>query len=74
MGWLGARCARGPLWCFALLPHLPPYATSNVLGGCCVAGKKFAFHLLPSGVIYPHTKNLLGNGVVVDFEALFQEL
>ncbi len=28
-----------------------------------VDGKKFAFHLLPSGLIYPHTKNLLGNGM-----------
>lgn len=25
-------------------------------------GKKFAFHLLPCGLIYPHTTNLLGNG------------
>ena len=37
-------------------------------------GQKFAFHLLPCGLIYPHTKNLLGNGVVVDMEALFEEL
>eukprot|EP01138_Halocafeteria_seosinensis_P011954 gb/GECG01012217.1/.p1 GENE.gb/GECG01012217.1/~~gb/GECG01012217.1/.p1 ORF type:complete len:225 (+),score=16.70 gb/GECG01012217.1/:1-675(+) len=37
-------------------------------------GQKFAFHLLPCGLIYPHTKNLLGNGVVVDMEALFDEL
>lgn len=37
-------------------------------------GKKFAFHLLPCGLVYPHTKNLLGNGVVVDLESLFEEL
>lgn len=36
-------------------------------------GKKFAFHLLPCGLIYPHTINLLGNGVVVDLDALDEE-
>jgi adenylosuccinate synthase len=40
----------------------------------CFAGRKFAFHLVPSGIIEPHTVNFLGNGVVVDFEALFKEL
>lgn len=37
-------------------------------------GKKYAFHLLPCGLIYPHTMNLLGNGVVVDLDAMFEEL
>jgi adenylosuccinate synthase len=37
-------------------------------------GKKFAFHLLPSGIIYPHTTNFLGNGVVVDLRRLLKEL
>lgn len=37
-------------------------------------GKKFAFHLLPCGVIYKHTKNLLGNGTVIHLESLFKEL
>jgi adenylosuccinate synthase len=27
--------------------------------------KKFFFHQLPSGALYPHVKNILGNGVVV---------
>jgi adenylosuccinate synthase len=39
-----------------------------------VNGKKYAFHLLPCGVIYPHTLNLLGNGTVVHVESLFKEL
>jgi adenylosuccinate synthase len=38
-----------------------------------VDGKKYAFHLLPCGLMYPHTKNLLGNGVVVDFDAIDEE-
>ncbi len=39
-----------------------------------VNGKKYAFHLLPCGVIYPHTLNLLGNGTVIHIDSLFQEL
>ena len=37
------------------------------------AGKKVAFHLLPCGLMHPHTANLLGNGVVVDFDAIEEE-
>jgi len=37
-------------------------------------GKKYAFHLLPCGLIYEHTMNILGNGVVVDLDAMFEEL
>jgi adenylosuccinate synthase len=37
-------------------------------------GKKFAFHLLPCGLIYPHTLNLLGNGTVIHIPSLFNEL
>lgn len=37
-------------------------------------GKKYAFHLLPCGVIYPHTLNILGNGTVIHIESLFKEL
>jgi len=39
-----------------------------------VGDKKYAFHLLPCGVIYPHTTNLLGNGTVIHLESLFGEL
>jgi adenylosuccinate synthase len=39
-----------------------------------VDGKKFAFHLLPCGLIYPHTQNLLGNGTVIHLPSLFNEL
>jgi adenylosuccinate synthase len=35
---------------------------------------KFALHLLPSGVFFPHIENLLGPGVAVDADALLQEL
>merc|ERR1712166_1175613 len=39
-----------------------------------VDGKKYAFHLLPCGLIYPHTTNVLGNGVVLHVPQLFKEL
>jgi adenylosuccinate synthase len=35
---------------------------------------KFIFHLIPSGILYPDTLNILGPGVVVDPQALADEL
>lgn len=35
---------------------------------------KFAFHLLPCGMLYPDKMNILGNGVVIHVPALFEEL
>ena len=35
---------------------------------------KFVFHLLPSGMLSPHTVNIVGTGVVVDPERLVDEL
>jgi len=37
-------------------------------------GKKFAFHLVPCGIVYPHTMNVLGNGVVCHLPQMFDEL
>ena len=37
-------------------------------------GHKYAFHLLPCGLLYPSCKNVIGNGVVVHIQALFEEL
>ena len=37
-------------------------------------GKKFAFHLLPSGSLNPNTLNVIGNGVVIHLESLKKEL
>jgi len=39
-----------------------------------VGDKKYAFHLLPCGLIYNHTTNLIGNGCVVHIPSLFSEL
>lgn len=35
---------------------------------------KFALHQLPSGVFYPHTTNIIGNGVALDIPKLLAEL
>lgn len=39
-----------------------------------VAGKKYAFHLLPCGMINRSCKNLIGNGVVCHLPTLMREL
>ncbi|MFV0440089.1 MAG: adenylosuccinate synthase [Lachnospirales bacterium] len=37
-------------------------------------GKKFALHLIPSGIFNPNTKNVLANGMVINLSAFFEEL
>ena len=37
-------------------------------------GKKFVLHLIPSGILHPAKTCVIGNGVVVDPEALFEEI
>lgn len=37
-------------------------------------GKKYAFHLIPSGILNPNTKAIIGNGVVVDPKVLIEEI
>jgi adenylosuccinate synthase len=39
-----------------------------------VQGKKFVLHLIPSGILHPGVICLIGNGVVVDPQALFAEV
>ena len=39
-----------------------------------IDGEKFAFHLLPAGVLTPGVTSIIGNGVVVDLEVLFAEI
>ena len=34
----------------------------------------FKFHLLPSGACWPHTTNIVGNGVVIDADVLLKEI
>ena len=39
-----------------------------------VNGKKFVLHLIPSGILHEGVLNVIGNGVVVDPQALFAEI
>lgn len=39
-----------------------------------VDGKKFAFHLIPSGILNKDTKAVIGNGVVIDPKVLIEEI
>lgn len=39
-----------------------------------VGGEKFAFHLLPSGILNENIKAVLGNGVVIDPKVLIEEI
>jgi adenylosuccinate synthase len=47
----------------------------NNAGHTVVVGdQKYALHLLPSGILTPGVVPIIGNGVVVDLEVLFDEL
>jgi adenylosuccinate synthase len=51
------------------------YQGGNNAGHTVVIGdKKFALHLLPSGILTPEVTPVIGNGVVVDAGVLFQEI
>jgi adenylosuccinate synthase len=39
-----------------------------------VSGKKFIFHIIPSGILRKKTVSLVGNGVVIDPKILIQEI
>jgi adenylosuccinate synthase len=38
-----------------------------------VKGEEYRFHLIPSGILYPHTKCYIGGGTVIDPGALLKE-
>src|SRR6202171_1109047 len=37
-------------------------------------GQEFRFHLMPSGILYPSTTCVIGNGVVLDPRVLLEEM
>lgn len=39
-----------------------------------VQNEKFMLHLIPSGILYPNTLCVIGNGVVVDMQKVIQEI
>ncbi len=39
-----------------------------------VGGEKFVLHLLPTGILHPHTMGVIAQGMVVDLELLVKEI
>lgn len=51
------------------------YQGGNNAGHTVIVGDvEYKLHLIPSGIIYPETKCIIGNGVVVDPEILIEEM
>ncbi len=55
--------------------HIARAQGGNNAGHTIVASnREFRFHLIPSGILYPHTKCYIGGGTVIDPESLFAEI
>lgn len=55
--------------------HIARAAGGNNAGHTVVvSGKEYRFHLIPSGILYPHTKCYIGGGTVIDPQALIEEM
>ncbi|MCW2852645.1 MAG: Adenylosuccinate synthetase [Nocardioides sp.] len=55
--------------------HVVKFNGGNNAGHTVVIGdEKYALHLRPSGILSPNCTPVIGNGVVVDIEVLFEEL
>lgn len=39
-----------------------------------IGGVEYDFHLLPSGIIHPNCKSVIGNGVVIHLPGMFEEI
>ncbi|MCC3144681.1 adenylosuccinate synthase [Halanaerobium sp. Z-7514] len=51
------------------------YGGGNNAGHTVIVGdKKFELHLIPSGILYEDKKSVLGGGVVIDPEAMVEEM
>ena len=51
------------------------YQGGNNAGHSIVVGnEKYIFHLIPSGILYPEKKCIIGNGVVISPRVLFDEI
>ena len=58
-----------------LAVHIARAQGGNNAGHTIVArGKEYRFHLIPSGILYPHTKCYIGGGTVIDPKSLLEEL
>ena len=59
----------------AVTDYVVKFNGGNNAGHTVVVGdEKYALHLLPSGILTPGVTPVIGNGVVIDLEVLFQEI
>ena len=59
----------------ARVDYVVKYNGGNNAGHTVVVGdQKYALHLLPSGILTPGCTPVIGNGVVIDLQVLFQEI
>lgn len=55
--------------------YIVRFQGGNNAGHTVVAnGETYKLHLIPSGVLYPHTISIIGNGTVIDPKVLIEEL
>lgn len=55
--------------------HIARAQGGNNAGHTIIAnGKEFRFHLIPSGILYPHTRCYIGGGTVIDPASILQEM
>jgi adenylosuccinate synthase len=55
--------------------HIARAQGGNNAGHTIVAGgKEFRFHLIPSGILYPHTRCYIGGGTVIDPKSILEEI
>ena len=55
--------------------HIARAQGGNNAGHTIVAkGQEFRFHLIPSGILYPHTKCYIGGGTVIDPSSILTEM
>jgi Adenylosuccinate synthetase (EC 6.3.4.4) len=47
---------------------------SNAGHTVVINGEKFVLHLLPTGILHPHTVGVIAQGMVVDLELLVKEI
>ena len=59
----------------AEVDYVVKFNGGNNAGHTVIVGEeKFALHLLPAGILTPGCTAVIGNGVVVDLDVLFEEL
>jgi adenylosuccinate synthase len=51
-----------------------PHGGNNAGHTIVVGAEEYRFHLVPSGILYPHTRCFIGGGTVIDPKVLLEEI